>query len=207
MATDLERETAAYRARRGVFSVVEVPPLVHLTVEGRGDPNTSPAYREALEALYPVAYTLRFLGRDLGHDHPVKPLEALWWSDDMAVFTTARDRARWRWALMIRMPDWVTAEHLEAARASAATKKKQEAVSPALAAVRLQPLEEGLCVQTLHVGSYDDEGPVLAEMHDVVIPGQGLRMSGRHHEIYLNDPRRTAPERLRTILRQPVVRA
>lgn len=206
-ATDLTRELAAYRARPGVFTVVEVPPLAHLAVDGEGDPDTSPAYRQALEALYPVAYALRFRGRDLGHDHPVMPLEALWWSEDMAVFTTARDKTRWRWTLMIVVPDWVAAEHVAAARTAVGEKRKKKAVSPALDAVRLGRLAEGLCVQTLHVGSYDDEGPVLAAMHGAFIPDQGLRMSGKHHEIYLNDPRRTPPDRLRTILRQPVVRA
>lgn len=203
MTTDLRREIAAYRARRGTFSVVEVPPLQHLAVDGRGDPNASAAYRDAVAALYPVAYKIKFLGKDLGRDHVVMPLEALWWSEDMATFTTARNLDRWQWTVMIMVPDWVAADHLEAARAAAARK----AAGPALDAVRPQPLEEGLCVQTLHVGPYDEEGPALEEMHRTFIPGAGLRMSGRHHEIYLNDARRTDPARLRTILRQPVVRA
>ena len=203
MAVDLRREIASYTARRGTFSVVEVPPLQHLAADGRGDPNASAAYRDAVAALYPVAYRIKVLGKDLGRDHVVMPLEALWWSDDMATFTTARDLDRWEWTVMIMVPDWVTADHLEAARAAAA----RRAAGPALDAVRLQPLEEGLCVQTLHVGPYDAEGPVLDELHHTFIPGAGLRMSGRHHEIYLNDARRTDPARLRTILRQPVVRA
>ena len=203
MTTDLRREIAAYTARRGTFAVLEVPPLQHLAVDGRGDPNTSAAYREAVAALYRVAYTIKFLGRDLGRDHVVMPLEALWWSDDPTAFTTARDLGRWEWTIMIVVPDWVTSDHLETARAAAARK----AVGPALDAVRLQPLAEGLCVQTLHVGPYDAEGPVLEEMHRTFIPGAGLRMTGKHHEIYLNDARRTDPARLRTILRQPVVRA
>jgi hypothetical protein len=203
VTVDLRREIAAYSARRGTFSLVEVPPLVHLAVDGRGDPNTSAAYRDAVAALYPVAYKIKFLGKDLGRDHVVMPLEALWWSADPTAFTTARDPGRWEWTVMIMVPDWVTADHLEAARAAAARK----AAGPALDAVRLQPLEEGLCVQTLHVGPYDAEGPVLEEMHSTFIPGAGLRLTGRHHEIYLNDARRTDPAKLRTILRQPVVRA
>jgi hypothetical protein len=203
VTADLRREIAGYSARRGTFSVLEVPPLQHLAVDGRGDPNTSAAYREAVAALYPVAYKIKFLGRDLGRDHVVMPLEALWWSDDPTAFTTARDLGRWEWTVMIMVPDWVTSEQLETARAAAARK----AAGPALDAVRLQPLEEGLCVQTLHVGPYDAEGPVLEEMHETFIPGAGLRMTGKHHEIYLNDARRTDPARLRTILRQPVVRA
>jgi hypothetical protein len=208
MRSDLRREIAAYRAQRGVFSLVEVPPLQHLAIDGRGDPNTSPAYRDALAALYPVAYRVRSCSRDaLDRDYTVMPLEALWWSDDLAAFTTARDKTRWEWTLLTLVPGWITAEHVVAARTAAAQKAAgTKAEAPPFDAVRLARLEEGLCVQTLHVGPYDDEAPVLAAMHEAFIPEQGLRMSGRHHEIYLNDARRTAPARLRTILRQPVVR-
>lgn len=202
-ATDLKKQIAAYTARRGRFDVVEVPPLQYLVVDGHGDPNTAPEYRDAVGALYPLAYRLKFLGREvLGRDHVVMPLEALWTADDMAAFTSARDKSRWDWTLMILVPDGITAEHVATARADVAART----APPALDAVRLERYDEGLCVQTLHVGPYDAEGPVLAEMHDRVIPGAGLRMTGRHHEVYLGDPRRTAPERLRTILRQPVAR-
>ena len=102
---------------------MEVPPLVHLAVDGRGDPNTSPAYREAVAALYPVAYKIRFLGGTSGATTSVMPLEALWWSDDLAAFTTGRDKDRWQWTLMIMVPDWVTAKHLDAARAAAAERR------------------------------------------------------------------------------------
>lgn len=204
MKADLKREIGTYRARRGTFSVVEVPPLAYLAVDGQGDPNTSAAYRDALAALYPVAYKVKFLSKtELDRDYTVMPLEALWWSADLAAFTTARDRSRWEWTLLTLVPGWITAEHLEAARSAAAAK----AAGPALEGVRLAHLEEGLCVQTLHVGAYDDEGPVLAELHERFIPDQALRMTGHHHEIYLNDARRTPPEKLRTILRQPVARA
>ncbi len=203
-ATDLKKELPAYAARRGRFDVVEVPPLDFLMVDGHGDPNTAQRYADAVTSLYPLAYKLKFLLREeLGVDHVVMPLEALWWSDDMASFTTARDKSRWSWTLMIAVPDAVTAEHLDAARRAAA----RGTHGPLLDEVRLERFDEELCVQTLHVGPYDAEGPVLAEMHERVIPEQGLRMTGRHHEIYLGDARRTAPERLRTILRQPVARA
>ncbi len=203
MTIDLKKQIPAYTARRGRFDVVDVPPFDFLMVDGHGDPNTAQRYTDAVTSLYPLAYKLKFLLREeLGLDHVVMPLEALWWSDDMASFTTARDKTRWSWTLMIAVPDAVTPEHLDAARRAAGRGRH----GPLLDEVRLERLDEGLCVQTLHVGPYDAEGPVLAEMHERVIPGQGLRMTGRHHEIYLGDARRTAPERLRTILRQPVDR-
>lgn len=203
MSLDRKAELDCYRARKGEFRVVDVPSLTYLAVDGRGDPNTSPAYAEALGALYPVAYALRFAGKALGHDEVVMPLEALWWSDDMATFTTSRDKRRWSWTAMILAPTWVDDAALADAVA-AVTRKKDRPVG--LERVTLRTLHEGPCMQTLHVGPYDDEGPVLARMHDHEIPAAGLRMTGHHHEIYLGDPRRTAPERLRTILRQPVER-
>ena len=201
MKVDLMKQTPTYRATRGRFDVVTVPPLRYLMVDGHGDPNTSDAYRDALASLYPLAYTLKFLSkRELGRDYGVPPLEALWWSDDMDAFTARRDKSCWDWTLLSQVPDWVTTEHVETARAAVARKGG----APVLDAIRLAPFDEGLAVQTLHVGPYDAEGPVLDAMHHEHIPAHGLRMTGKHHEIYLSDARRTAPERLRTILRQPV---
>lgn len=203
MKVDLKRELPAYSARVGRFDVVTVPPLQYLMIDGRGDPNTSAEYRDAITTIFPVAYALKFLSkRELDRDYTVMPLEALWWADDMDSFTSARDKSQWSWTCLNLVPDWLTAEHVDAA--VAATRAKGSA--PALDALRLETLDEGLCVQTLHVGSYDDETPVLARMHEEVIPSHGLTMTGRHHEIYLSDARRTAPEKLRTILRQPVAR-
>ena len=203
MKSDFKKLIPTYTARRGVFSVVTVPPIQFLMIDGKGDPNTSQSYRDALSTLYPVAYKLKFFSKgELGRDYGVMPLEALWWADDMDAFTSARDKSLWDWTLMNMVPDWITQEHVE--EASAVVARKGEA--PALAALRLESMEEGLCVQTLHVGPYDHEGPVLEEMHHTFIPEQSLSMTGRHHEIYLGDPRRTAPEKLRTILRQPVSR-
>ena len=200
---DFKQEIAAYKARKGRFDVISVPTMQFLKIDGHGDPNTSQAYAGAVGTLYPVAYALKFLSkRELGRDYAVMPLEAQWWSEDMESFTGARDKSAWSWTVMLMTPDWITPEHLESARAGAAAKGSV----PALDDLRLEPLEEGLCVQTLHIGPYDDEGPVLEEMHSEFIPAQGLEMTGLHHEIYLGDPRRTAPEKLRTILRQPVAR-
>ncbi|GAA3657368.1 GyrI-like domain-containing protein [Microbacterium marinilacus] len=200
--TDLKKTLDAYRARRDEIRVLDVPAQRYLMLDGHGDPNTSPAFSEAIRSLYPVAYRLKFASRrDLGRDYVVPPLEGLWSADDMASFTTARDKSRWSWTLMILIPEWIDSAAVDAAIAGAAD------TGPRAAEVRGERLDEGRCAQTLHVGSFDDEGPVLARMHDEVIPAHGMRMTGRHHEVYLSDFRRVPPERRRTILRQPVTPA
>jgi len=200
---DLTKTLDSYRAKRGEFRILDVPARRYLMIDGHGDPNSSPAYTSALEALYPVAYKLKFASRrTLDRDYTVPPLEGLWTADDLDAFTTARDKSLWDWTMMILVPDWIGAELVDAAVAEVGAKKP-----PArLGEVRLQTLTEGCCVQTLHVGPFDDEGPVLDRMHHEFIPSQGLRLSGTHHEIYVSDFRRTAPAKLRTILRQPVTR-
>ena len=188
---DAKKDLPAYQARRGRFDLLDVPPMRFLQVDGAGDPNTSPTYEAALEALYPFAYRLKFRSkRELGRDYVVPPLEGLWWAEDMDAFTTRRDKDRWQWRMMLMTPDWITGEDVDAVREGST--------------VRWEQFDEGRCLQTLHVGPYDEEGPVLERMHHEEIPAQGLTMTGLHHEIYLGDPRRAAPERLRTILRQPV---
>lgn len=198
---DLKKSLDAYRAKAGEFRVVDVPDLQYLMVDGHGDPNTSPAFARAVEALFPVAWTLKFASkRDLGRDYVVMPLEGLWWADDMSTFTGARDKARWDWTLMVLTPDWIGPDMVAAAVERVGAKAPPERLGD----VRSETLAEGRCVQTLHVGPFDDEAAVLARMHDEVIPGHGFTMTGKHHEIYLSDLRRTAPEKLRTVLRQPV---
>lgn len=199
--TDFKKTLDAYQAKRDRFRITQVPDLRYLMIDGHGDPNTSPAFTEAVEALYPVAYKLKFASkRDLGRDYVVMPLEGLWWAEDMDAFTAARDKSRWDWTMMIMVPDWIGQDMFAAAveRAAAGNRPAR------LGDVRLETLSEGRCVQTLHVGSFDDEADVLRRMHHEFIPDNGLRMLGRHHEIYLSDFRRVAPEKLRTILRQPV---
>lgn len=200
---DLKRSIPSYTAPRGRFELIEVAPLRYLAIDGSGDPNTSAEYAAALATLFPVAYALKFFSkRELDRDYTVMPLEALWWAEDMDAFTTARDKSLWSWTALNLVPEWITDAHIDAVREQVAAR----GAAPALDLLRVETLSEGLCVQTLHVGSYDDEAPVLARLHDEFIPAEGLAMTGRHHEIYLNDARRTAPEKLRTILRQPVVR-
>ncbi len=204
MKLDFKKTLDGYQARRGEFRLLDVPATQYLMVDGHGDPNTSQAYADALAALYPVAYAVKFASKNtMDRDYVVPPLEGLWWADDMTTFTSARDKSQWDWTMMLMVPSWLGAQQVDAAL----DKVAQKTAPPALNKIRLDVLNEGTCVQTLHVGSYDDEGAVLAEMHEQFIPDEGFRMTGKHHEIYLSDPRRVEPSRLRTILRQPVLPA
>lgn len=202
--TDFKKTLDSYRAKPGQFRVLDVPDMQYLMVDGHGDPNTSPAFAEAIESLYPVAYKAKFISkRELERDYVVPPMEGLWWAEDMDAYTTARDKSQWDWTLMLMVPEWISEDVFAAAVREAGAKRR-----PArLGDIRLETLSEGLCVQTLHIGSFDDEAEVLAQMHDEFIPGNCLRMTGKHHEIYLSDFRRVAPEKLHTILRQPVSQA
>ncbi|TYR30621.1 hypothetical protein FY036_18080 [Mesorhizobium microcysteis] len=183
----------------GKFSIVDVPAMQFAMVDGRGDPNTSPAYAHAIEWLYAVSYPLKFMSKkELGRDYAVMPLEGLWWADDTESFIK-RDKAAWHWTMMVMQPVWITQEMF-----AVAVDKARGKLGEPPASLRLETYAEGLSVQTLHVGSYDDEGPVLQRLHAEFIPQNGLAETGRHHEIYLSDPRRTVPEKLKTILRQPV---
>ncbi|MGW9631560.1 GyrI-like domain-containing protein [Agromyces sp. NPDC055520] len=198
---DVKRELPCYSAPHGRFELIDVPELAYCMVDGHGDPNSAPEYIAAVEALYAVSFAAKFQSkRELDRDYVVGPLEGLWSADDPATFVT-REKSAWSWTMMIWQPDWLTAGLIAEAVSKAATK------APAAGLVRFERLAEGRSVQTLHLGSYDDEGPTLARLHDEFMPEHGLRFNGRHHEVYLGDPRRTAPEKLKTILRQPVAPA
>jgi hypothetical protein len=199
-----------YSGPPGVFRLIEVPELPFLMIDGAGDPNSAPEYGAKVAALYALSYRLKFLSKAVhGRDYTVGPLEGLWWADDMADFTTGR-RDRWKWTLMIRQPDWLTPGDIDTARAETIRKQAREADPKAseadLSAIRAERYGEGLSVQVLHLGPYADEAPTIARMHDVFMPENGLAPTGHHHEIYLSDPRRVAPEKLKTIVRQPVRR-
>ena len=182
------------------FVVVDVPPMNYLAIDGAGDPNTSTEYADAVESLFGVAYAVKFRSRkSLGRDLVVAPLEGLWRAADPAAFVT-RDKASWDWTMLIAQPDWI--DDALVIEAVAAVRAKGE--KPALDRLRFDRLHEGTSVQILHVGSYDGEAPTLARLHDEWMPQHGLTFNGDHHEIYLSDARRTAPAKLRTVLRQPV---
>lgn len=200
---DLKKELKHLYSPAARFSLVDVPPLQFLMVDGHGDPNTAPEYAQAVTALYAAAYRLKFLGKELVHkDHVVMPLEGLWWAADMEAFTTARDKSAWDWTMMILQPEWITRQMFEGAVAHEAGQKDL----PALSRLRLETYHEGLSVQIMHTGSYEDEAPVLHRLHYEFLPANSLEPAGKHHEIYLGDPRRVAPEKLKTVLRQPVRR-
>ncbi len=184
------------------FHVVEVPELSFLMVDGHGDPNVSPAYGEAVAALFSLSYAVRAIARsELRRVHTVGPLEGLWSADDPTAFV-ARNKSAWDWTMMISQPAWIIPDIVTEAKTRA-----QKKPLPALERVRFEPYTEGTGVQILHIGSYDSEAPVLARLHDAYLPDNGLTFNGKHHEVYLSDPRRIEPAKLRTILRQPVAPA
>ncbi|WP_018350433.1 GyrI-like domain-containing protein [Longispora albida] len=198
---DVKRDQKAlYAPKNTDWGLVEVPVTQYIAVDGSGDPNTAGEYRHAVEALYAVAYAIKFASRsDLGRDLVAGPLEGLWWADDMSVFTS-RAKGSWKWTMLIHQPGWITEEMIEAAKATAAAKKKL----PSIGLVHRRELTEGTCAQVLHIGSYDDEAPLLERLHQDYLPAHGLVPAGLHHEIYLSDPRRVEPAKMKTIVRQPV---
>lgn len=184
------------------FSIVTVPPLKYLMVDGEGDPNTSSEYVAAIEALYSVSYTLKFMSKkELGEDYVVPPLEGLWWADDMSAFAKGH-KASWKWTAMIMVPDWITKPMVKQAVKAVSQKKENSK----LGELRHETLKEGKSVQILHIGPYDKEGPILNKMHSEFMSAHSLVFNGKHHEIYMSDPRKVAPEKLRTVVRQPVMR-
>lgn len=198
---DLKKELKSfYSASSKKVEFVDVPPMNFLMVDGKGDPGKVIAYRQAIEALYAVAYTVKFAVKKgpSAIDYVVPPLQGLWWADDMSDFITGK-RDNWQWTLMIMQPEWVTAETVAAGIETAGQKKDL----PSLPLLRFDGYSEGAAAQVLHVGPYADEGPTIKRLHDS-IEERGFKLGGRHHEIYLSDPRRAAPERLKTIIRQPV---
>ena len=199
---DFKKTLPGYSARAGQYQILDLQQRHYLMIDGQGDPNTTAEYSDSIAALYPVAYNLKFTSkRELARDYVVPPLEGLWWAEDMTVFTSDRDASQWKWTLMLMVPEWITSGMFGSALAAVKGKS-----SPArLTDVRLEALSEGLCVQTLHVGPFEEEARTLEPMHDEFMPRQGLSRTGKHHEIYLSDLRRTPAKRWRTILRQPVV--
>ena len=184
MRTDIKKDRKdLYLPGRADFTEVDVPAMTYLAIDGHGDPNTSPAYATAIHALYAGAYAIRaVLKKRTGDDFVVG------------------DKGEWDWTMMIPLPEAVSSQDIAEGLAQAARKKPELPVS----ALKELSLSEGRSLQILHVGTYDDEAPTLAHLHDEIMPGLGLTWNGPHHEIYLSDPRRVAPERMKTVLRQPV---
>ncbi len=188
----------SYSARVGKPSVVEMTPRSFLMVDGAGDPNTAPEYASAVAALYPIAYAIRAsIKTATGDAYSVLPLEGLWWADDMEQFS-ADSKGDWKWTMMIGLPEVVDAAGAVEAIAETTLKKRLVAGD----AVRFEVFDEGLSAQVMHIGPYSAEAPTIEMLHEFIAE-QGLTRRGRHHEIYLSDPRRTAPDKLKTIIRQP----
>lgn len=199
---DLKRELKSlYASSRKAVEEVIVPPMNFLMIDGEGDPNTSTAYKDAVEALFAVSYKVKFaIKRQTGVDYVVMPLEGLWWADDLSVFER-REKRSWKWTMMIMQPPMVTDE---AIRAAIGVVKDAKSLA-SLDALRFESFEEGRCAQMLHVGPFSEEGLTIERIH-AHIRDRG-ELCGKHHEIYLSDVRRAAPEKWRTILRQPMRRA
>jgi hypothetical protein len=180
---------------------VDVPPMNFLMLDGKGDPNKSQEYADAVETLFSVAYTIKFSVKKsaLAIDYGVMPLEGLWWADDMSTFTTG-DKSNWLWTMMIAQPPFVMQEMVEQAIAEVKVKKNLAAISK----LRFDTLAEGKCAQILHIGPFSAEGPTIARVHHF-IEASGSQLHGRHHEIYLSDIRKADPAKWKTIIRQPML--
>ncbi len=188
-----------YEPSSKAFSIVDVPAMNFIMIDGHGDPNTSQEYSEAIQALYTSAYTLKFMiKKELGMDYPVMASEGLWWADDMRAFSAGR-KDDWKWTMMIMQPDIVTPQVFSQAIAEAMKKKGQSALTK----LRLDNFHEGRSAQIMYFGAYADEGPTISRLHQF-IQDNGYERAGKHHEIYLGDPRRSAPDKLRTVIRQPM---
>ncbi len=188
-----------YTPSQKEVSLVEVPVMNFLMVDGQGDPNTSQSFHDAIEVLYSVSYTLKFMIKKSGvADYTVPPLEGLWWCDDMTEFSIG-NKEIWKWTLMIMQPEYVTKELLEQAIAEVERKKNPVA----LPKLRFEAYHEGVTAQIMHIGPFSEEGPTIEKLH-AFIRENNYEMSGKHHELYLSDMRRCAPEKLKTVLRQPV---
>lgn len=189
-----------YNASSKAVVEVDVPAMSYLMIDGEGDPNRAPAYAAAVEALFALAYKLKFTVKQSSQaiDYTVMPLEGLWWADDMTTFSVEA-KSMWKWTMMIMEPEPVTAAWVSQALAEV----KQKKGLTALDLVRFAPLTEGLCAQIMHVGPFTEEGPTVTRVHDY-IESSGHTLHGKHHEIYLSDIRRANPAKWKTIVRQPM---
>ncbi len=184
----------------GKFGIVEVPEMQFVSIDGHGNPNTDQRYQDALEALFAVAYKIKFISKKrLAKDYTVPPLEGLWWAENMDVFTASPDKSQWDWTMMIMTPDWITRAVFD----DAVSRVRSGKNPAALDLVHWGKYCEGLAAQIMYIGAYTDEGPTIQALHEY-ITRQGYLLDGKHHEIYLGDPRRSAPEKLKTVIRQPI---
>lgn len=190
-----------YRPSRKTPRILDIPSMKFFMIDGQGDPNTSEEYAQALKALYKVSYTLKMKivkKKAPDKDYVVPPLEGLWYMDDMNDWSM-ENKNEWQWTMMIRIPDYITNEQID--KAFELVKEADEV--PAIENVYLKHYDEGKSAQILHVGPYEDEPPTIKKLHSF-IEEQGYKLDGDHHEIYLSDPRRSKPQNLKTVIRQPI---
>lgn len=189
-----------YNASAKQPEMIAVPKMNFLMIDGEGDPNTSQTFQDAIEVLYPLSYALKFMIKkgETGVDYGVLPLESLWWSDNMSLFSVEK-KSDWKWTLMIMQPEFVTKKMVQEAIKQVKAKKNP----PSLPLVRFESFEEGEAAQIMHIGPFSEEGPTIEKLH-AFIESSGRERKGKHHEIYLSDIRRAAPEKWKTIIRQPV---
>jgi hypothetical protein len=198
---DLKKELKhLYQPSTKEVVLVEVPPLNYLMIDGEGNPNGSEAYQNAVEALFTLSYTLKFMVKKgaTAVDYGVMPLEGLWWADDMSTFSVD-DKANWKWTMMIMQPDFVTPAMIAEATATARKKKTLAALGEA----RFESFNEGTCAQIMHIGPFSAEGPTIERLHRF-IEDSGRRLTGKHHEIYLSDIQKAEPAKWKTVIRQPM---
>ena len=192
---------ALYAPSQKDFVVVDIPKMNFVMIDGAGPPGNQ-AYTYACSWLFPISYGLKFMSKiTLKQDYVVPPLEGLWWANDMTAYTENR-KDEWQWTLMIMVPEWITHDMFTQSLDKASSK-----LGTPPETLRFEALEEGKSVQILHLGPFSEEGPTLARLHKEYMHAHGLTWNGKHHEIYLSDPRKSAPEKLRTVLRQPVTPA
>lgn len=189
-----------YNASSNEVVQIDVPEMTYLMLDGEGDPNTSKAYQAAVETLFSLSYTIKFMAKKgaLATDYTVMPLEGLWWADDMSSFLT-NDKSNWKWTMMIMQPDFITGEMFETAVDQVGRKKNL----PPLEQVRFTSFAEGTCAQIMHIGPFAEEGPTIERVHRF-IADRGKTLSGTHHEIYLSDIRKADPAKWKTVIRQPM---
>lgn len=199
-----KQDKALYYPSPDNISEVDVPPMQFLMIDGAGNPNTQPRYTEAVQTLYTLAYGIRAISKAQGILYSVMPLEGLWWFENGAPIDGDENyKDQFIWTLLIRQPDHITPTILEEARAVASQKKDKQHLP--LDDVRLETYHEGYCVQIMHMGPYSEEEPTIARLHQYMADN-GYKHHLKHHEIYLNDPRKVAPEKIKTVIRQSVVR-
>jgi len=197
--TDLTRIHKELYTAQATPALIFVPAGHYISISGKGDPN-GPLFADSTQALYTAAYSIKNVYKQSGQDFTVSKLEGTWWvNSDSHNPVKEVPRAEWHWQLLIRMPDYVVSAVVQQTLKAAFLKKQL----PLLQQVTLSALAEGRCVQIMHTGPYSEE-PATLELMENFIRKEGLIRNGRHHEIYLSDPRRTAPDRMKTILRQPV---